>query len=259
VSSSAELLDLAVTAAKLTGAFLIDSRPVDLMVRTKSTPTDVVTMMDTGAEQLIAATIRSGRPGDAIVGEEGADDAAAAGNRVRWIVDPIDGTVNFLYGIPQWCVSVAVHDHAGGVAGAVYDPLRDELFAGCRGGGPPTCNGAAVRGSTQDDLARALIATGFAYDPAVRTIQGEAVARLLPQVRDVRRMGSAALDMAWTAAGRYDAFYERGVHLWDIAAGSLLCEVAGLTVRPLDADGARPAGVMAAPPGLADALAAIVE
>ena len=141
----------------------------------------------------------------------------------------------------------------------VYDPLREELFAGCRGGGLPTLNGAAVRGSSQADLARALIATGFAYDPAVRTVQGEAVARLLAQVRDVRRMGSAALDLAWTAAGRYDAFYERGVQLWDIAAGSVLCEAAGLTVRPLAADGARPGGVMAAPAGLLDALAAIVE
>jgi myo-inositol-1(or 4)-monophosphatase len=258
-ASPAELLAIAERAARAAGELLRSRFEAggEVQAASKSTPTDPVSEADRAAERAIRAVLGEERPGDAILGEEGGETQEGAG--LRWIVDPLDGTVNFLYGIPQWCVSVAVHDDEGGVAGAVYDPLREELFAACRGGGPPTLNGAAVRGSSQTDLARALIATGFAYDPAVRSVQGEAVARLLGQARDVRRMGSAALDLAWTAAGRYDAFYERGVQLWDIAAGSLLCEAAGLTVRPLAADGARPGGVMAAPAGLLDALAAIVE
>ena len=258
-AAPADLLAIAEQAARAAGE-LLRSRFVaggEVEAASKSTPTDPVSEADRAAERAIRAVLGESRPDDAILGEEGGETQQGAG--LRWIVDPLDGTVNFLYGIPQWCVSVAVHDEDGGVAGVIYDPLREELFAACRGGGRPRLNGVAVRGSSQDDLAHALIATGFAYDPAVRIVQGEAVARLLGQVRDVRRMGSAALDLAWTAAGRYDAFYERGVQLWDIAAGSVLCEAAGLIVRPLPAGGGRPGGVMAAPAGLLDALAAIVQ
>jgi len=165
--------------------------------------------------------------------------------------------VNFLYGVPQWSVSVAVHDGGGGVAGVVYDPLRDELFAGERGASP-TLNGAAVAGSQSADLATSLVGTGFAYSAEVRALQARVVAELLPRVRDVRRMGSAALDLAWTAAGRYDAFYERGVQAWDIAAGVVLCECAGLQVRTLDAKGVAPQGLVVAPAGIMEALAELV-
>jgi myo-inositol-1(or 4)-monophosphatase len=165
--------------------------------------------------------------------------------------------VNFLFGVPQWCVSVAVHDDDGGVAGVVFDPLRDEIFCAERGGSA-TLNGTPIEGSQSAALASSLVATGFAYESAVRTLQAQVLARVLPQVRDVRRMGSAALDLAWTACGRYDAFYERGVQKWDIAAGSVLCTCAGLAVRTLPAGGGAPQGVVVAPPGLIDELQALV-
>jgi myo-inositol-1(or 4)-monophosphatase len=256
--SSAELLAIAEQAARAAGDLLRERFEAggERATASKSTPTDLVSEADLAAERAIRDIITSARPGDAILGEEGGETQEGSG--LRWIVDPLDGTVNFLFGVPQWCVSVAVHDDAGGIAGVVLDPIRDEIFIGSRDGGLPTLNGAEVRGSQQSELPTALIGTGFAYDAGVRELQAAAVARLLPQVRDVRRMGSAALDLAWTAAGRFDAFYERGVQLWDTAAGTVLCEAAGLQVRPLEAAGPAPAGLVVAPAGLLEALTVIV-
>ena len=253
-----ELLALAEQAARAAGELLRERFEAggERATGSKSSATDPVSAADLAAERAIRDIITAARPGDAILGEEGGETQEGAG--LRWIVDPLDGTVNFLFGVPQWCVSVAVHDADGGVAGVVYDPIREELFAGARASGLPTLNGAAVRGSEQGELAVALIGTGFAYDAGVRDAQAQVIGRLLPRVRDVRRMGSAALDLAWTAAGRYDAFYERGVQIWDTAAGTVLCETAGLEVRPLAAEGALPGGVVVAPPGLLEALTAIV-
>jgi myo-inositol-1(or 4)-monophosphatase len=255
---SAELLAIAEQAARAAGDLLRERFEAggERATGSKSTPTDLVSEADLAAERAIRDVITAARPGDAILGEEGGETQEGSG--LRWIVDPLDGTVNFLFGVPQWCVSVAVHDDEGGIAGVVFDPVRDEIFIGARDGGLPTLDGVQVRGSQQDELATALVGTGFAYDAAVRETQAAVVARLLPQVRDVRRMGSAALDLAWTAAGRFDAFYERGVQLWDIAAGTVLCEAAGLQVRPLEASGAAPAGVVVAPAGLLEALTDIV-
>jgi myo-inositol-1(or 4)-monophosphatase len=179
-----------------------------------------------------------------VLGEEGTGDLAGTSG-LRWIVDPLDGTVNFLYGIPQWCVSVAVEDVASEevLAGVVYDPVRDEEFA----------SDASLPGSSCSSLAQALVGTGFGYDSEVRRAQAAVVARVLPEVRDIRRAGSAALDLAWLAAGRLDAFFERGVQRWDVAAGMLLCSRAGLEVRRLD-----PPGVLVAPPAIVEALAALV-
>ena len=227
-------------------------------VRTKTTPTDPVSEADMAAERAIREVLAARRPGDRVLGEEGGetsgDDEAEAG--LLWIVDPLDGTVNFLFGIPAWCVSVAVHDGEGALAGVVYDPLRDELFAAERGGAA-TLGDRPLEASARDELATALVATGFGYDPAVREAQAAVVARVLPRVRDVRRAGSAALDLAWTAAGRLDAYYERGVQQWDIAAGVLVCERAGLEVRELAARDAAPAGLLAAPAGLIEPLLAL--
>ncbi|MDP1847150.1 MAG: inositol monophosphatase family protein [Solirubrobacteraceae bacterium] len=255
---SAELRALAEQAARAAGELLRARFEAggEQATGAKSTPTDLVSEADLAAERAIRDIITAARPDDAILGEEGGETQEGAG--LRWIVDPLDGTVNFLFGVPQWCVSVAVHDDSGGLAGVVYDPIRDELFAGARDGGRPTMNGVAVRGSEQAELAPALIGTGFAYDAGVRDVQAQVVGRLLPRVRDVRRMGSAALDLAWTAAGRFDAYYERGVQIWDVAAGVLLCEQAGLSVNDLAADGALPGGVVVAPPGLLEELTAIV-
>ncbi len=255
----AELRGLAEQAARAAGGLLRERFEAggERATGAKSTPTDLVSEADLAAERTIREIITAARPDDAILGEEGGETQEGAG--LRWIVDPLDGTVNFLFGVPQWCVSVAVQDEDGGVAGVVFDPVRDELFAGTRGGGLPTLNGVAVRGSAQAELAPALIGTGFAYDAGVRDAQAQVIGRLLPRVRDVRRMGSAALDLAWTAAGRFDAFYERGVQIWDIAAGVVLCEAAGLEVRALAAEGALPGGVVVAPAGLLDELTALVK
>lgn len=258
MSASAELRALAEQAARAAGDLLRERFEAggERATGSKSTPTDLVSEADLTAERAIRDIITSARPDDAILGEEGGETQEGAG--LRWIVDPLDGTVNFLFGVPQWCVSVAVHDDDGALVGVVFDPLRDELFAGSRDGGPATLNGAQMLGSEAVELASALVATGFAYDASVREAQAQVVARLLPRVRDVRRMGSAALDLAWTAAGRYDAFYERGVHIWDIAAGTLLCAAAGLQVRTLEPSGVAPAGVVVAPDGLLAALEEIV-
>jgi myo-inositol-1(or 4)-monophosphatase len=255
---SGELRAIAEQAARAAGELLRERFEAggERATASKSTATDPVSEADLAAERAIRDVISTARPGDAILGEEGGETQEGAG--LRWIVDPLDGTVNFLFGVPQWCVSVAVHDDDGGLAGVVYDPLREELFVGERGAGPPTLNGVEVHGSRRAELDSALIATGFAYDAAVREVQAQVLTRLLPRVRDVRRMGSAALDLAWTAAGRYDAFYERGVHIWDTAAGTVLCTAAGLDVRPLDATDEAPAGIVVAPAGLLDGLTEIV-
>jgi myo-inositol-1(or 4)-monophosphatase len=257
-ASPTELGDIAAECARAAGELLLERFVAggEQAVGSKSSPTDVVSEADYAAERAIRALLAARRPGDAILGEEGGETQAGEG--LRWIVDPLDGTVNFLFGVPQWCVSVAVYDGEGGLAGVVFDPLRDEIFCGGRGG-QATMNGAPVTGSSRGDLASALVGTGFAYEAAVRETQAAVVARVLPVVRDVRRMGSAALDLAWTAAGRYDAFYERGVQAWDIAAGSVLCECSGLVVRPLAAQGAAPEGLVVAPAGLIDELQALVS
>ena len=220
----------------------------------KSSPTDLVSEADHAAERLIRTRLAEARPGDGVLGEEGGSLEGTTG--LRWVVDPLDGTVNFLFGIPQWAVSVAVEDGDGTLAGVVYDPMRDELWSVERDG-DPMLDGRAIRGSTREDLATAMVATGFGYDAEVRRLQAEIVARLLPQVRDIRRLGSAALDLAWTAAGRYDAFYERGLNAWDLAAGELLCRRAGLSVARLEPAPPAADGVVVAPPALLEALVPI--
>ncbi len=257
-ASPSALRVIAAEAARAAGELLRERFVAgrEKALRSKSTPTDLVSEADYAAERAIRELLAARRPGDAILGEEQGETQVGEG--LRWIVDPLDGTVNFLFGIAQWCVSVAVHDDEGALAGVILDPLRDELFAAQRGG-PAMLNGTAITASQQTDMADALVATGFAYDAEVRERQAAVAARLLPIVRDVRRMGSAALDLAWAAAGRYDGYYERAVQPWDIAAGVLICERAGLTVRTLEADGPLPEGILVAPPGLVDELARLVS
>jgi myo-inositol-1(or 4)-monophosphatase len=253
---TAELLALAEDIARETGAHLREAfRRGGLSVSAKSSPTDMVSEADEAAEALIRGRLADARPQDAILGEEEGDTPGTSG--VRWVVDPLDGTTNFLFGLPQWAVSVACEDEHGRLAGTIYDPMRDELWSAHRDG-PATCNGTPVFGSRQEDLAQALVVTGFGYDAAVRRRQGEIVAGLLPRVRDVRRLGAAALDLAWVAAGRMDAFYERGIKDWDRAAGDLLCIRAGLELVELPAEGAMPAGLLVAPPALIEPLRALV-
>jgi myo-inositol-1(or 4)-monophosphatase len=249
---SRELLDLAEATAREAGAQLREAfGRTDLVVTAKSSATDLVSEADHAAEALIRRRLAAARPGDGILGEEEGDAAGTTG--VRWVVDPLDGTVNFLFGIPQWCVSIACEDADGTLAGVVYDPLRDELWSAERDGAA-RLNGVEVQGSRQTDLSQAMVATGFSYDEDARAAQGATVARLLPRVRDIRRHGAAALDLAWASAGRYDAFYERGLNHWDEAAGALLCERAGLTVISLPPDRPGGAGILVAAPALVDEL-----
>ena len=257
--AEAALLSVALEAARGAGALLLDrfGGPAQ-NVRAKSTPTDLVSEADVAAERAIRAVIADSRPGDAVLGEEGGDQAGHGDSAVHWLVDPLDGTINYLFGIPQWCVSVACLDPGGAIAGVVFDPVRDETFAATRSG-PPTLNGQTITGSAKADLATAMVATGFAYDAAIRARQADVLTRVLPRVRDIRRLGSAALDLAWTACGRCDAYYERGLNPWDLAAGALVCARAGLDVRTLcEADGL-PAGLLVAPPAMADALGDLVD
>jgi myo-inositol-1(or 4)-monophosphatase len=251
---SDDLLAVAVEAAHAAADVLMEryeaaGGPRDL--RTKSTPTDLVSAADLDAERAIRDVLRRRRPDDAVLGEEGDEVAGTSG--LRWVVDPLDGTVNYLFGLPQWCVSVACEGHVG----VILDPIRGELFD-VIAGGSAMLDGEPVQPSSRADLATALVATGFNYNSGVRARQAEVVARVLPRVADIRRMGSAALDLAWTAAGRYDAFYERGVSAWDVAAGTMLCAAAGLEVRDLDARDGLPSGVLAAPAAIVDELFALV-
>jgi len=251
------LLELAEATAREAGEGLRTAfARKDLAVSVKSTPTDPVSEADEAAEALIRERLTAARPDDGILGEEEGHAEGTSG--VRWVVDPLDGTVNFLFGIPQWAVSIAAEDAGGVLAGVVYDPMRDELWSAERDA--PARNGATVlRGSEKADLSHALLATGFGYEAEVRAIQGEQIARLLPAVRDIRRLGAAALDLAWTAAGRFDVFYERGLKAWDLAAGGLLCRRAGLEVVILDAQPPLPAGVLVAPPRLVEPVLALLD
>jgi myo-inositol-1(or 4)-monophosphatase len=250
--TTGELRALAESIAREAGALLRDAfYGPELRVSAKSTPTDLVSEADHAAERLIRERLSAARPDDGVLGEEGGDRAGTSG--VHWIVDPLDGTVNFLFGIPQWAVSIACEDADGALVGVVYDPLRDELFSAERDG-PPTLDGRPIKASTKADMATAMVGTGFGYDAEVRRAQAVIAARLLPEVRDLRRFGAAAIDLAWTACGRLDAYYEHGLNAWDLAAGGLICQRAGLDVRPLEPVGPSNPGVLVAPSALADAM-----
>jgi len=206
----------------------------------KSSPTDPVSNADREAEEVINAIISTHHPSDGVIGEEGARTSPANGR--TWIVDPLDGTVNFLYGMRAWAVSIALEDAGGVAVGVVYNPVDDECFTAVSGRGAKL-NGRPIQVTPCTSLDRAMVATGFSYVADQRAKQAETLVRLLPAVRDVRRAGAAALDLAYVAAGRVDAFYERGLKRWDEAAGRLLVEEAGGVVLDLDGE---PAGVLAA-------------
>jgi myo-inositol-1(or 4)-monophosphatase len=254
--SPAGLREIAEAVAREAGRQLRDAFAGPLVnVTAKSSPTDLVSEADHAAERLIRDRLAAARPGDGFLGEEGGDEQGTTS--LRWVVDPLDGTINFLFGIPQWAVSIACEDVDGTVAGVIYDPMRDELWSAERGG-PALLDGRPIRSSTREDLATALVATGFGYDADVRKLQADVAGRLLPRVRDIRRFGSAALDLAWTAAGRYDAYYERGLNAWDRAAGELICAGAGLAVRDLAPAPPAGDGVLVAPHALVDELESLV-
>lgn len=237
-------------------ADFVRRRRGDLFVRTKSGPTDPVTVADTETEQFVRDRLAALRPGEPILGEEQGGARAAAGT-VRWVVDPIDGTVNFVYGIPAYAVSVAAQIDGVSVAGAVADVCSGEVYSAAAGGGAHVSSGAqrrALQCSAVTDLSMTLLGTGFGYDPQRRAAQAALVAQIIPVVRDVRRIGSAALDLCSVAAGRLDAHYEHGLNVWDWAAGALIAAEAGAIVVLPDPDAAGAALLVAAAPGIAEAL-----
>ena len=251
-----ELLDLAVDAAHAAGALLSDHfrKPAE-GVESKTTPTDLVSDADKAAEALLFDLISGPRPDDGILSEEGAEGTSTSG--LTWVIDPLDGTVNYLFGIPVWCVSIAVEDASGGVVGVVHNPNVGETFTAVRGRGA-MLNGKVIRVSERSDLASALVGTGFAYDARARAVQAEIATRVLPAARDIRRAGSAALDLASLACGRLDAFYEAPMEAWDKAAGVVLITEAGGVVSDLPAPYDLSPGVIAGNRTLHDQLRAVV-
>lgn len=243
--------ELAVTAGDLA---LAAGRPTAWTTTTKSTVTDMVTATDRAAEAAIVEGLRTARPNDAILGEEGTNRAGTSG--ITWHLDPIDGTTNYVYGLAHWATSIAAEDAAGMVVGAVYVPVLGELFAARRGGGA-TLNGEVISCRPTTELALALVATGFAYVPERRVRQGEIVSAMLPAVRDIRRLGSAAIDLCYVAAGRFDAYFEDHLNLWDYAAAELIAREAGCRTTSSEAsvDGR---GVVAATPAIYDGLVSLL-
>ncbi|MGZ4499563.1 MAG: inositol monophosphatase family protein [Nocardioidaceae bacterium] len=229
------LLDVARTVAAEAATLVRERRREGVEVAaTKSSATDIVTPVDRAAEKLIHERLTALRPDDGFLGEEGGSSESASG--VTWVVDPIDGTVNFLDGIPQDSVSVAASVAGRSVAGVVVDVESGETFAATLGGGA-TCDGRPLRVRDDVPLEQRLVVTGYHYVPEVRARQADAVAAMLRQVRDVRRLGSAALDLCYLGAGRADAYVEEGLHAWDRAAGGLVAAEAGATVEVREGGG----------------------
>jgi myo-inositol-1(or 4)-monophosphatase len=246
------LLDLAVAAAEDAAGLLRARRPST--VDTKSSSTDLVTDLDRAAEALIVGRLLEVRPDDGIEGEEGGGRTGTSG--VRWVIDPLDGTTNFVYDYPASAVSIAAEADGEVVAGVVVDLHLGDRFTAVRGGGAHR-DGAPIRASVVDDLAVALLATGFSYDRDARRRQADVLPHVLPAVRDLRRSGSAALDLCAVACGRVDGFWERGLAPWDRAAGALIAAEAGAVVT--DLDGPDPRTIVAAPPALHATLVALLE
>jgi myo-inositol-1(or 4)-monophosphatase len=245
------LLDLAERIAREAGEMLLAKRPRrPEVLATKSSPTDVVTELDRAAERLIRDRIREARPDDAVLGEEG---GATSGGDVRWIVDPIDGTVNFLYGLPEWSVSIAVEAAGQVVAGVVNVVPRGEVYTATLGGGAWLA-GERLHCNTGVTLPQALIATGFGYAAGRRKVQAEVLTRVLPRVRDIRRCGSASADLCSVASGRVDGYYERGPQYWDYAAGGLVAAESGARIGGLHGRPYNPDMTVCAAPGLFEQL-----
>ncbi|WBQ02265.1 inositol monophosphatase family protein [Kribbella sp. CA-293567] len=253
-----DLLKLAVEVAAEAAQLIVERRRGTITVAdTKSTTTDIVTAVDRESEELIRARVLAARPDDSFLGEEGDDVNGSSG--VRWVVDPIDGTVNYLYDIPTYAVSIAVEYDGRTVAGVVVDAPKGEMFTATLGGGA-FLDGRPIRVSECADLSKALVGTGFGYDPVRREVQAEVLASLIAKVRDVRRIGVGAIDLCYVACGRLDAVYERGLNPWDYGAGALIAAEAGAQVGGLDGAPVSPEMSIAATPAvfgpLHDALVA---
>ncbi len=244
VNESSKLLELALQVAKEAGVFL-RNRPDGFSIETKSTAIDIATQMDREAEELIVSRILTARPDDGIIAEEGAARPSKSG--LTWVIDPLDGTVNYLYGLAGWCISIACKDSNGTVVGVVHAPtLEETTWWACRGEGAFR-NGESIHVSEESELERALIGTGFAYSMELRKDQVRVINDLLPQCRDIRRLGAAAVDLCHVASGTLDAYFEVGLKEWDKAAGALIIAEAGGVVSGGESESSR---LVAANPAL---------
>jgi myo-inositol-1(or 4)-monophosphatase len=248
------ILDLAVGIAKAAGT-LLSTRPENFDLETKSSVIDFATQMDKASEELIVSKILAARPGDGIIAEEGSATSSTSG--VTWVIDPLDGTVNYFYGLAGWNISIAAKTASGVQVGVVYAPSIDSLWTATKGGGA-FLNGKPIRCNDPVELSRALVGTGFSYDVAKRVSQAEMVSKLLPRVRDLRRIGAGAVDICSVATGRLDAFYEFGLNEWDFAAGGLVATEAGALVTGFVGEPAGKEMVIAAGPGLHEQLLKII-
>ena len=221
-----ELLELALGIAERAGELLM-KRPLTFEVTSKSVAIDIATQMDRDSEKFIVDSLLSARRDDGIIGEEGSQRASSSG--ITWVIDPIDGTVNYLYGLPGWSISIAAKDSEGVLIGVVHSPTVGSTWTATRGGGA-FFNGRVIHCNDPVGLDRALIGTGFVYDVRKRVNQGKVLAALLPQVRDIRRMGSAAVDICYVAMGSFDGYFEIGLKEWDVAAASLVASEAGALI-----------------------------
>jgi len=231
-------------------------------VRAKSTPTDPVTVVDTETERLLRDRLALRRPGEHVLGEEEGGSPAGRDGELTWVLDPIDGTVNFVYGIETYAVSVAVQRDGASVAGAVANVPTGEIYSAAVGHGAHLAHhgvSTPLRCSAAAELSMSLVGTGFSYAPEQRIRQAEILTKVLPAVRDVRRFGSCALDLCMVAAGRLDAYYEDGVHVWDWAAGALIAAEAGATLRLPREPAGGPGLIVASAPAIADALGAVLR
>ncbi len=252
----AELLTLAQLLAERAGALLVDALGGSRTITTKSSRTDLVTEMDQAAERIIVDGILRERPDDGVLGEEGSDRPGSTG--VRWIIDPLDGTTNYVYGHPGFGVSIAVEIDGEVQAGVVVDPLHDDVFTALAGHGARR-NDTPIAPSSEPLLEHALVATGFSYEPDRRARQAGVLTEVLPRVRDIRRMGAAAVDLCSVACGRVDGFYERGLQHWDYAAGALIAREAGALVGDLDGGPPSSAFTLASGAALFEPLRALLR
>ena len=252
MSAAGDLLVVAEAAAREAGALLVEGQRGTVEVtQTKSSPTDIVTAVDVASEELIRSTILASRGSDGFVGEEGDDIRGTS--KVVWIADPIDGTVNYLYGIPAFSVSIAASFEGTVVAGVVHNPMSGETFTAALGEGA-RLDGRPISVGACTDIGQALVGTGYSYLADVRARQAVETAQLVSVVRDIRRIGSAALDLCYVACGRYDAYVERALKQWDLAAGRLIVTEAGGRVEGLNGDEPGELIVTAAAPQLYDAF-----
>ena len=219
-------MKLAHTVAKLAGSHLMN-RPSSFTFTEKSSAVDFATQMDQQAEELIVREILNSRPDDGIIAEEGAARTSKSG--ITWVIDPLDGTVNYLYGLPGWNISIAAKDKDGVLVGVVYAPSINGLWSAERGG-DATYNGDKIKCNDPVTLDKALLATGFAYDLDLRIKQGQVISNLLPRIRDLRRNGAAAVDLCYVAMGALDGYFEASLNEWDHAAGGLIATQAGAVI-----------------------------